>query len=331
MESVLKPKLSIDQQIEHMKSKGILFTIEDEEYAAEYLTSNTYYFKLKAYCKLYDKDKEGKYIGLEFAYLRDLATIDSLFRRIIFKISVDIEHYLKVAMLKDFNDSDEDGYSIIETYKNMNPKKIEDDIEKKSDGKACSNLVNKYKDNFAIWNIIEVLSFSDFQYLYDLFYMRNREFKHPQENQYKRVPYHFLFNPVRLLRNAAAHNNCLISSLKVPYVNEDKFNFNREINKFFGDKGIKNKRLNTQLNKPLIHDFCVMLYLYHQIAPQKAQVHAFNELYDFLKGRAVKNKNYYLSHSTLCSAYEFIVQVVEVFMKEVQNNGQVKYWKMLQD
>ena len=331
MESVLKPKLSIDQQIEHMKSKGILFTIEDEEYAAEYLTSNTYYFKLKAYCKLYDKDKEGKYIGLEFAYLRDLATIDSLFRRIIFKISVDIEHYLKVAMLKDFNDSDEDGYSIVEVYKNMYATKFDNEINQKADGKACSNLVNKYRDNFAIWNIIEVLSFSDFQYLYDLFYMRNREFKHPQENRYKRVPYHFLFNPVRLLRNAAAHNNCLISSLKVPYVTEDKFNFNREINKFFGDKGIKNKRLNTQLSKPLIHDFCVMLYLYHQIAPQKAQVHAFNELYDFLKGRAVKNKNYYLSHSTLCSAYEFIVQVVEVFMKEVQNNGQVKYWKMLQD
>ena len=165
MEPVRKPKLTIDQQIEHMKSKGILFTIKNEKYAAEYLTSNTYYFKLKAYCKLYDKDKEGKYIGLEFAYLRDLATIDSLFRRIIFKISVDIEHYLKVAMLKDFNDSDEDGYSIIETYKNMNPKKIEDDIEKKSDGKACSNLVNKYRDNFAIWNIVEILSFSDFSKL----------------------------------------------------------------------------------------------------------------------------------------------------------------------
>ena len=85
MEPVLKPKLTIDQQIKHMKSKGILFAIEDEKYAAEYLTFNTYYFKLKAYCKLYDKDKEGKYIGLEFAYLRDLATIDSLFRRIIFK------------------------------------------------------------------------------------------------------------------------------------------------------------------------------------------------------------------------------------------------------
>ena len=249
MESLLKPKLSIDQQIEHMKSKGILFTIKDEAYAAKYLTLNTYYFKLKAYCKLYDKDKDGKYIGLEFAYLKDLATIDSLLRRIIFKISVDIEHYLKVAMLKDFNDSDEDGYSIVEVYKNMDASKFDNEIIQKADGKACSNLVNKYRDNFAIWNLVEILSFSDFQNLYDLFYMRNREFKHPQENQYKRVPYHFLFNPVRLLRNAAAHNNCLISSLKVPYVSENKFNSNREINKFFGDKGIKNKRLNTQLRQ----------------------------------------------------------------------------------
>ena len=74
-----------------------------------------------------------------------------------------------------------------------------------------------------------------------------------------------------------------------------------------------------------------MLYLYHQITPQKAQNHAFKELYDFLKGRVVENKDYYLNHSTLCSAYEFIVQVVEVFMEEVQKMEHDKFWKMLQD
>ncbi len=96
-------KLSIDEQITHMKEKGILFSIEDEEFAKEYLRNNTYYFKLKSYNKLYDKDKDGKYRDLEFAYLRDLATIDSLLRRNILKIAIDIEHYLKVAMLRDFN------------------------------------------------------------------------------------------------------------------------------------------------------------------------------------------------------------------------------------
>ena len=53
-----------------MESKGIQFNIEDKEFAAEYLKNNTYYFKLKAYEKLYNKystgENEGKYINLEY-------------------------------------------------------------------------------------------------------------------------------------------------------------------------------------------------------------------------------------------------------------------------
>ena len=113
-----KEKLNTAKQIEHMKNKGIQFTIEDEAYAENYLTNNTYYFKLKAYEKLYNKSPSGenkdKYINLEFAYLRDLATIDSLLRKKILSIAIDIEHYLKVKLLNDFNISPEDGYEIIE-------------------------------------------------------------------------------------------------------------------------------------------------------------------------------------------------------------------------
>ena len=319
MDNSHRVKFSIEQQINHMKDKGVCFTIKDEEFAKEYLNTNTYYFKLKAYSKLYDKDKDGKYIGLEFAYLRDLAIIDSLLRKIILKISIDIEHYLKVSMLRDFNESEEDGYAIIEEFKNQNPQRYESEINKKLSGKACSNLVKKYQNDFAIWNLVEILSFSDFQNLYDLFYLRNRKPKDELENKYKRVPYHYFFNPVRMLRNAAAHNNCLISSLKVPYVSKENFNYNRPISVFLGKQGISNKRITNQLDKPLLHDFCVMLFLYHKIAPKKSQVYLFKELEEFLKVRAVKNKEYYLNHSILCSAYEFIVQVVEVFSKLLQD------------
>lgn len=308
----------MDQQIEHMKSKGIRFTIEDEDFARQYLSNNTYFFKLKAYDKLYDK-KDDTYIGLEFAYLRDLAIIDSLLRRIILRISIDIEHYLKVAMLRDFNDSEENGYSIIQRYIETYPNRMEKVLTQRSEGKACSNLIQKYKDDFAIWNIVEILSFSDFTNLYDMFYLRNRQPKYPNENPYKRVPYHYLFNPVRLLRNAAAHSNCLINSLKNPYISPEMFNFNHGISSFLGQHHIGNKRLNTQLSKPLIHDFCVMLYLYHKIAPLNVQFYAFKDLKDFLYGRAIKNKTYYQNHTVLISAYEFIVQVVDVFIKEVES------------
>ena len=71
-----KTKLSIDEQLEKMKSGGIKFDIVSEESAKEFISNNTYYFKLKSFQKNYYKNKDGKYIDLEFAYLKDFSTID---------------------------------------------------------------------------------------------------------------------------------------------------------------------------------------------------------------------------------------------------------------
>lgn len=65
---ITKPKLSLEGQIEHLKEKGVLFNIMDEESAKEYLTQHNNYFKLTAYRKNYDKhpdeENKGKYINL---------------------------------------------------------------------------------------------------------------------------------------------------------------------------------------------------------------------------------------------------------------------------
>ena len=66
---ITKPKLSLEGQIEHLKKKGVLFNIMNEESAKEYLTQHNNYFKLTAYRKNYDKhpdgENKGKYINLE--------------------------------------------------------------------------------------------------------------------------------------------------------------------------------------------------------------------------------------------------------------------------
>ena len=77
-------KLTIDQQIEWMKEKGVTFQYYKEEDAADFLRNNTYFFKLKAFQKDYIQNpKTGKYIGLDFAYLVELSTLDMHLRRLI--------------------------------------------------------------------------------------------------------------------------------------------------------------------------------------------------------------------------------------------------------
>lgn len=132
----MKEKLTVEQQIQHMKSKGVQFNIVSEKEAISYLTNNTYYFKIKAYAKNYDKyrttEKAGQYVNLEFAYLKDLAIIDMLLRHYILKTSVDLEHTMKTRFLRDFNNSEDDGYRLVQMFLDENPS-ILDDIKRKKE------------------------------------------------------------------------------------------------------------------------------------------------------------------------------------------------------
>lgn len=44
-----KPRLSLDEQIQHLKDKGILFNIMDEDSAKQYLKYNNNYNKLTSF------------------------------------------------------------------------------------------------------------------------------------------------------------------------------------------------------------------------------------------------------------------------------------------
>ncbi len=55
-----KPRLSIDEQIQHLKDKGILFNIMDEDSAKQYLKYNNNYYKLTSFRKNYDKHQVEK-------------------------------------------------------------------------------------------------------------------------------------------------------------------------------------------------------------------------------------------------------------------------------
>ena len=307
-----KPRLSIQEQVEHMKSQGIQFQCMSEMEAAEYLEESTYYFKIKAYAKLFDKylkpEKNNQYINLDFAYLVDLSIIDAGIRRLIMKLSLDIEHYLKVALLRDFNKTSSDGYTLIEKFISFNRKHFDDEMKGKREGKACSNLILQYEGEFAIWNFVEVIAFRDFQELYNYFYSLHGIELHGTQNG----PYKHLIYPVRILRNAAAHNNCLINSLRIPYVSQEKFNNNPQVAAYLGHY-INNKTLNTNLSKPFIHDFCVMLYLYCLLAPKRARVHMLGEVKDYFETRVIKHQGYYEKNPTLVSAYNFLAKAVKVF------------------
>jgi len=306
-----KSKLSIDEQISYMKNiKGISFNIIDEEMAKTFLVNNNYYFKLKAYAKNYDKYmsgvNNGKYLNLEFAFLQELSTIDMHLRKFIIKITLDIEHFLKTKLLRDFAENNqEDGYELIKELFQKYPE-IEKNIDYRSKHSVCSDLVSKYTGNFAIWNIVEVLSFGDFIKLYELYYE-----KHNIVGSMKS----YLWS-VKFLRNAAAHNNCLINSLKNPYT--VVIHPNKEVNTLVSKiNGISSEARRKKMVNPVIHDFVVTLFLFNSIVTS-AQIkkHTMNELKELFDLRFIRNKSWFEKNQLICSYYRFSKIIVDYFYEK---------------
>ena len=168
-----KPKKSSNELIEHMQNKGVKFTVVDEKTAQCFLENNTYYMKLSSYRKNYDKydtgENKNKYINLEFAYLKELSIIDMELRYLILKMCLDIEHSVKVIILHDTEEnSNEDGYNIVEKFLNKNEKCAKTINSHRSSG-YCKDLIIKYSDRFPIWVFLELISFGDLVKFYEFY------------------------------------------------------------------------------------------------------------------------------------------------------------------
>ena len=214
----MKSLLTAEQLIDHMKSKGITFNIISENDAKIFLQKNNYYMKLASYRENYPKyltgNKIGQYINLDFAYLRELSTIDMHLRYLIIQMCLDLEHALKVSLIAHIESNPkEDGYELVRKfigYINSRGQAQNEYILKKirshNSSDYCKDLIEKYYPYFPVWVFVELISFGDLAYLiafYDKLYSDS-------------IVNNKFMNTIRDMRNAAAHSNCLINKLFEP-------------------------------------------------------------------------------------------------------------------
>ena len=308
-----KTKLTILGQISYMKKvNGIKFSIVNEKDAADFLQNNTYYFKLKSYAKNFDKyqdHRRDKYVNLEFAYLKELSILDMHLRKIILKMTLDIEHSLKVQLISDIsNNPDEDGYTMVQDFFNNYPS-IKETIIRKSNSSVCKDLISKYHADYPIWAFVEILSFGEFSRLYEMYYT-----KYPTKGSFVR----YLWS-IRFIRNAAAHNNCLLNSLKTPYSNQIKFNkqVNTIISKF---PNINRTARITKMNNPIIHDLVVMIVAFDKIIQSiHVKENSLKELKILLEDRFLRNKDFFSQNYPIKTSYEFIRVIVDEIYGKLYN------------
>lgn len=286
-----------------MKRKGIDFENISDEKALQYLTEKNYYMKLTAYRKNYQKyqdgNKKGKYKGLKFKYLVELSEIDMHLRYSILKMCLDIEHHIKIKLLYLIESNDkENGYTIVKEYFKKYPNSdFSGRLNRTRSTSYAHDLINKYNPNFPIWVLVELISFGELLKFCSLY----------EELYGKKVYERKILNNIRDIRNAAAHNNCLINDLGSKYKSGGNYSI-AKINDFLVSiDGIsKNTRTKKMKNKT-IECFINLIYGYSEIVKNRSlKKKRIEELVILFRTKIARHKEYFISNDLICTSYKFV-------------------------
>ena len=265
----LRPMMKISEMVTYLKEKNIKFIECSEVDAEKYLRENNNYFNVTAYKNNFIKyqcgNLKGKFIDLDFAYLKDLSIIDYRVRIVLFKMIIDIEHYLKIRILNEIEEIfEEDGYNIVNLYLEHDynnkkfPKSVHNSIMKKVSNDYYKKIFFKYDinedkkiENIPIWEFLEIITFGELVNFFEFF-----------TNKYNLSDkkYVFILREINKLRNAVAHNSCVLSEL------DKKDNSHRAdtlVINYLKECGIGKENRDNKLNNSRIRQITYTLYLFN--------------------------------------------------------------------
>ncbi|WP_435923173.1 Abi family protein [Paenibacillus sp. DYY-L-2] len=330
-----KEKLSVEEQIEYLKFKGITFISYNESLAKEILTDRTYYYKVTAFRKNFNKDKDNKYENIDFSILNDLATIDMHFRYLFLKLSLDIEHNIKSLIIRLITESDEDGYKIIDEYKKFelegyrqklikkelsleeidNKMKRYETIDKKlfeaykSKRDYSYDLIVKRKNKPSIWVLIELMSYGQLCF-FITFYIQNKKYKYKE----LKLANSLLFDS-KNIRDSSAHSRPIIFNIVGPnqfLISDDKHIKLQVRNYLTQTCNISNSITNIRLRNLKVHDISALLYLHdYYVKGRTTRIERKKELLSLIKRCRLK-KSYYEEHQ------EF-EEIIYILFKLIRN------------
>ena len=324
-----KPMLKVSDLIAYMKTKGIKFNICNEQDAEKHLIGHNNYFKLTSYRKNYNKitsgTNKGSYENLDFAYLIELARIDTVVRDILLQMSLDIEHFIKVDLINAVENEmvkngTEDGYKIIEGYLNADDvvaiaekskvmskrnNQFYNKMSQNNKNPYCSGLVSSFSDDMPIWAYVELANFGDIKDLIK-YYSNKTGWSIGIDLD--------TLDRVRQLRNACAHGNCIINDLKPVQSTKSGVSIAPPyITNYIYSAGIKKATLHTKMSNPRINQIVHLLFAYDKLVnSDNTRSMRLKDLQNLMNNRLLANKSYFANINTLISTYRFFSKICTI-------------------
>ena len=319
--NLLRPMMNISEMVPYLKQKNIKFDLISEEDAETYLKYNNNYYNVTAYKHNFPKypspagKYEGLYQDLDFAYLKDMAIIDYRIRLLLFKMIIDIEHYLKIKILNTIEEiEDEDGYRIVNMYleKDFNdekiPKRVHNSIFKKVGNEYYQKIFSKYDvdkdkklENIPIWEFLEIITFGELVNFYDFY---TKEYNLVDENRNV-----YILRDIVKLRNAVAHNTCVLSELNKK---DNDYPASYKIVQYLKDCNIGKVTRNNKLSNSRIRQITYTLYMFNEIVTSDGIKENVNkEINKLFFDRIILHKEYYNNNELLKSIYSYFKNIIE--------------------
>ena len=166
-----QPSMTIDEQVENLKSLGLI--INDEDYAKRVLNDISYFRLIKAY-SLGFKPKNGNYNeGVTFEQIVELYLFNANFRQIMFAENEKIEVNVRCRIGNYFADTygvlgyKEPANFVDEEYYNTFLEDIEEELGRNSKAPFVRNFKENYEGgDLPIYALVEVFSFGTLSKFY---------------------------------------------------------------------------------------------------------------------------------------------------------------------
>lgn len=294
--------------VRHLREEGVLFQLMDEEQAVHYLTSSTNFFKINTYKKNYAarrSDGRTVYEHLEFAYLRELDTLDRSLRRVCSAMCLDVEHCIKVRLLRLAHEVEgEDGYHLVRAFSESlgnGRRSLENEIERNCENPYCAAVTAKYDaDDLPLWAFVEVIPFGRLLRLY--------QFAAQQWQLEKDARLAELLELVRDLRNAVAHNNCLLCDLTSKRASEAFYLAPpAPLVQALMELGVSREKARLRLSNPRIAQITALLYIHpHLVVDSEMRADAYRELREVVDGRMPQRGVYFQDNALLMDCYRLL-------------------------
>ena len=315
-------------QVKYLRDrKGVVFGLVSEDEAVGFLADRNYFFKVKAFCKNYDKyfekgDRKGRYVSLDFAYLVELSRLDKHLRSIVLDLTLDVEHYLKVRINSSAMRNGADPYRLTEGFLERssanvlseqarivdseaaagvfhrvvellavrpgdskeaasrandalrmlesvtlgrNPDYIMESFASMGSSPYSKGLVSKYaEESVPYWCLMELMSFGSVIKLYRSCFAKGGLIDDAEEQEKLREIKNLL-RCSQVLRNAAAHNDCLLNGLSHHGRDGSRTGVRK---KLIRDYGFDEASLADVGNVGIAMDLAAVLMCYDSVVPE---------------------------------------------------------------